>query len=326
MDGIESASPFVYSQTMLRSPGGSAGAVLKGVEADRLKRLMAKFKDNQGEPAARDDAVPAAEAKLPRIYLGREIADNLKVKPDDVVYLMAPQAGGASLVTVPETQPVRVGGIFSTGMYEYDKTFVYIDLTDAQRILHMGDSVTGIEVRIHDIYRAGTIARRMAADLGFPYWARDWMQMNRNVFSALKLQKTVFFSILTLIVLVAALNITSTLFMTVKEKTRDIAILKAMGATNRSIRKIFVLKGMVISVVGTLLGIGLGLSVCMLLKRYKFIDLPGDVYYFTTLPVQLELSDVLLIACATLLICFLATLYPALQASRLDPVEAIRYE
>jgi lipoprotein-releasing system permease protein len=189
----------------------------------------------------------------------------------------------------------------------------------------MGDSVTGIEVRVNDIYDAGNIAEAIVADLGFPYWAKDWMRMNRNLFSALKLEKTVMFIILALIVLVAAFNIASTLIMMVMGKTRDIAILKAMGATDSSIRKIFIFKGIIIGFVGTTLGVCMGFILCKLLEKYKFIELPGDVYYISTLPVRLESLDVFLIATASMMICFIATLYPAHQASRLNPVEAIRY-
>jgi lipoprotein-releasing system permease protein len=161
--------------------------------------------------------------------------------------------------------------------------------------------------------------------LGFPFWARDWMQMNQNLFTALKLEKTVMFIILTLIVLVAAFNIASTLIMMVMEKTRDIAILKTMGATNRHIRKIFVFKGLAIGCLGTIIGGIFGFAVCSILKRYPFIKLPGDVYFLTTLPVSLQAGDVVVIGLSTVLICFLATLYPSISASSLDPVEGIRY-
>ena len=190
----------------------------------------------------------------------------------------------------------------------------------------MPGAVTGIEVRATDIYNAGEVSKKIMSALGFPYWARDWMQMNKNLFTALKLEKTVMFVILTLIVLVAAFNIAGTLIMMVMEKTRDIAILKAMGARDKSIRKIFVFKGMIIGSVGTVLGVVFGSVHCTLLKHYKIIELTGDIYYFTTtLPVRLEALDVFLIVTATMAICFLATLYPARQASKLNPVEAIRY-
>jgi lipoprotein-releasing system permease protein len=210
-------------------------------------------------------------------------------------------------------------------MYEYDGSLAYVHIKDAQRMLRMGDSVTGIEVRVNDIYSANKIAEEIVSHLGFPYWALDWMQMNRNLFFALKLEKTAMFIILTLIILVAAFNIAGTLIMMVMGKTRDIAILKAMGATDKSIGKIFVFKGMVIGSIGTVIGVCLGFLLCTILEKYKFIELPGDVYYITTLPVKLESLDVLLIAAAAMGISFLATLYPARQASKLNPVDAIRY-
>lgn len=192
-------------------------------------------------------------------------------------------------------------------------------------MMRMPHAVSGIDVRLYDAGQAESIAARINDTLGFPFWSQTWMQMNKNLFSALKLEKVVMFIILALIVLVAAFNIASSLIMMVMEKTRDVAILKAMGATNRSIRKIFVFKGLVIGIVGTTLGVIFGFILCGLLEKYKFIELPGDVYYLTTLPVQLEMSDVAMIAVSAIVICFLATLYPAGQAARLDPVDAIRY-
>ncbi|MGD2187790.1 MAG: FtsX-like permease family protein, partial [Desulfobacterales bacterium] len=201
-----------------------------------------------------------------------------------------------------------------------------IHLKDAQRMLRMADSVTGIDIRVSNIYRARDIAERLIAKLGFPYWARDWMQMNKNLFRALKLERYVMAIILILIVLVAAFNIASSLIMLVMGKTRDIAILKAMGATTKSIRKIFVFSGMVIGSIGTVLGLGLGLVLCTVLDRYDIYELTGDIYYFTTtLPVKIEIFWVIGIVSAAMVICFLATLYPARQAAKLDPVEAIRY-
>jgi lipoprotein-releasing system permease protein len=190
----------------------------------------------------------------------------------------------------------------------------------------MGDSVSGVEVRVKNIYQARAITEEIISGLGFPYWAWDWMRKNRNLFTALKLERIVMFIILTLIILVAAFNIASTLIMMVMGKTKDIAILKAMGATDNSIRKIFVFKGMVIGTVGTLIGLCLGFVLCTGLRHYNIHELTGDIYYFTTkLPVKLEFVDVFFIVSAALVICFLATLYPARQASRLNPVEAIRY-
>jgi lipoprotein-releasing system permease protein len=188
----------------------------------------------------------------------------------------------------------------------------------------MGDEVSGIEICVTDIYQAESIRKQLIETLGFPFWAMDWKQKNENLFSALELEKKVMSIILTLIVLVAAFNIASTLIMMVMEKKRDIAILRAMGATDRQVRRIFVFKGMVIGLIGTVLGDILGLILCSLLKRYEFIDIPGDVYFLSTLPVELQALDVINISLAALAICFLATLYPARQASKMNPVEAIR--
>jgi lipoprotein-releasing system permease protein len=220
----------------------------------------------------------------------------------------------------------KVTGFFESGMYDYDQTFAYINIQDAQKIMRMGDTVTGLDIRVADVYEARKIAGEISGKLGFPYWARDWMQMNRNLFKALKLERQVMFIILTLIILVAAFNIASSLIMMVMGKTRDIAILKAMGATEGSLKKIFVMNGMVIGFLGTLIGLGLGLVICFVLKHYNVHELTGDIYYFTTrLPVKLEFFDVASIIAAALLICFLATLYPARQAAKLNPVEAIRF-
>jgi len=223
-----------------------------------------------------------------------------------------------------------VTDIFQSGMYEYDSSFALIQLQEAQKILRMKGAVTGIGIRITDIYNAPSMAKKIGDYLNRKYpgsffVTRNWIQMNHNLFSALKLEKKAMFIILTLIVLVAAFNIASTLIMMVMGKTRDIAILKAMGASNKSIKKIFIFKGLVIGTAGAAIGTCFGFLGCFILKHYKFIELPGDVYYFTTLPVQLEVLDVLIIVCSTMLICFLAAIYPANQASRLDPVEAIRY-
>ena len=243
-----------------------------------------------------------------------------------MVFPISPRGTLSPIGHIPAMRRFMVTGFFESGMYEFDGSFAYINIVDAQKMLHMGDTVTGIEVRVKDIYQAKSISERIVKQLGFPFWTKDWMQMNKNLFSALKLEKTVMFVILTLIVLVAAFNIASTLIMMVMGKKKDIAILKAMGATDKSIRKIFVFKGMAIGTIGTILGMCLGFILCTLLKYYNIIELTGDIYYFTTtLPVKLEMLDVFLIVAATMVVCFFATLYPARQASKFQPVEAIRY-
>ncbi|MEN8244270.1 MAG: lipoprotein-releasing ABC transporter permease subunit [Thermodesulfobacteriota bacterium] len=323
--GVEAATPFIYTQVMLRSSGGVSGAVLRGIDPETAASVIKGIQVNELSSQSSGEEEEAQDLDVPGIILGKELARSLHVLKGDMVQVITTKGMISPIGHVPTMRRFVVKGYFETGMYEYDGSMAYIRLGDAQQILRMKGSVTGIEARVTDIYKAREVAQRVVKALGYPYWVRDWMQMNRNLFSALKLEKTVMFIILALIILVAAFNIASSLIMMVMEKSKDIAILKAMGATDRSIRKIFVYEGLLIGALGTFLGVVIGFVMCTLLEKYKFIELPGDVYYLTTLPVKLDFVDVLVIAASALIICFLATLYPARQASRLDPVEAIRY-
>jgi len=325
LHGVEASTPFIYSQIMLRSSTGVSGAVLRGIDPDSAGSVLKILKNSMLQNLKQIQQQENSKTSVPGIILGKELARNLGVLKGDAVYLISSRGMISPIGYLPAMKRFEIVGLFESGMYEYDGSLAYIDLKDAQKMLNMKDSVTGIEVRVDDIYNARNIAKKIVSELGFPYWARDWMRMNHNLFSALKLEKTVMFIILALIVLVAAFNIASTLIMMVMGKTKDIAILKAMGAMDSSIRKIFIYKGMIIGAVGTSLGVCLGFIICKLLEKYKFIQLPGDVYYISTLPVRLEAWDVFMIASAAMVICFLATLYPASQASKLNPIEAIRY-
>ncbi|MBU4463001.1 MAG: lipoprotein-releasing ABC transporter permease subunit [Proteobacteria bacterium] len=330
IDGVKTASPYVFSQIMLRSSSQVSGAVLRGIDPGSAGQAIKSLDKTFLEQRLTKNQNADTSAFVPGIILGLELARNLGVMENDIIYLISPRGMIAPVGYIPAMKRFRVTGVFESGMYEYDTSLAYVHIKDAQSILHIGDSVTNIGVRVNDIYKADNIAENIAANLNQKhktgsYWARDWMQMNRNLFSALKLEKKAMFIILTLIVLVAAFNIASSLIMMVMGKTKDIAILKAMGATDKSIKKIFVFKGMIVGLTGTVLGMCLGLTGCILLEHYKFIKLPGDVYYFTTLPVKLEALDVFVIVSAAMIICYLATLYPARQASKLNPVEAIRY-
>ena len=324
--GVTAAAPFIYAQVMLRSAGGVSGAVLRGIDpAGNLP-----IQDNFDVSVLTENTTPVRPSTGPRppadaIVIGVELARNLGLVEGDTVYLISPRGMVSPIGHIPSMHRFRIAGLFESGMYEYDATLAYTSLPIARKILRMGNRVTGIEVWVEDIFKAGKLAAELSGRLGPSFQASDWMQMNRNLFSALKLEKVMMFVILTLIVLVAAFNIASALIMTVMQKRKDIAILKAMGATARSIQKIFVYKGMVIGLTGTMIGTSLGLLLCFLLERYRFVTLPRDVYYIATLPILLEISDVLLISASALAICFLATLYPARQAARINPVEAIRY-
>lgn len=323
--GVKSADPFVYSQIILRSANGISGAVLRGIDPEASQDAVKGYNKDQLTKKLKSKTAGKPDIAVPGIIVGKELAVNLGISEGSMIYIISPTGMMSPVGHIPTMKRFEVTGIFESGFYEYDASLVYVNLKDAQQLLKIGDAVTAIGIRVNDIYHANAVSGQITQKLGFPYWTMDWMQMNRSFFSALKLEKEAMFIILTLIILVAAFNIASTLIMMVMGKTRDIAILKAMGATDRSIWKIFVIKGLVIGAIGTALGLGLGVIGCFILKHYKFIQLPGDVYYFTSLPVQLEFFDVLMIVAATVIISFLSTLYPAYKASKLNPVEALRY-
>jgi lipoprotein-releasing system permease protein len=268
------------------------------------------------------------------IVIGKEMARTLGVFLYDTVTIISPVSISTPMGMVPRMKKFVVVGIFESGFYEYDSTLAYLSLQSCQDFLQMGNTVTGIDIKVDDIYKADSIARKIQSRLGFPFWTQNWMQMNKNLFSALKLEKHVMFIILSLIVLVAAFNIISALIMIVMEKNKDIAILKSMGATSRSIMKIFIFQGLIIGVIGTALGCVTGLAVALNLQKvsivvekiFRFKILPGDVYYLSELPSKVNYGDIVIIVVGTLSICFLSTIYPSLRASRTDPAEALRYE
>jgi lipoprotein-releasing system permease protein len=227
---------------------------------------------------------------------------------------------------VPKREVFQISGIFDYGMYEYDSNLVYLSLLAAQKYFQTGDVATGLEVKVDNIFSSNRIANQLQQDLGFAYNVRDWSDMNRNLFAVFRLYKKAMFLMLTLIVIVACLNIASTLIMMVMEKNHDIAILKSMGASSYSIMKMFVMQGLFIGCVGTGLGCLLGFVVCWVADTYHIIRLEGGVYYLNYLPFRMMPIDFFLVAVSSILICFLATLYPAKQAARLDPAVALRCE
>ena len=323
MDGVVAITPFIYTQVMLNNSGRVSGAVLRGVDPESAAQVVSFDKMiKEGSLSSLSDA----ENGIPSIIIGSELAKQIGASTGSLVTVISPEGKLTPLGRTPNTKRFKVTAIFDSGMYEYDASMVYISLGEAQRFLALGDSVTGLELKVKEVYQSDIIARKIQKSLGYPYWTKDWKLMNRSLFSALKLEKLTMFVILTMIVLVGALNIISTLVMVVMEKTRDVAILRAMGASARSIMSIFMLQGILVGVIGTIAGLSSGLGLCYLLSRYKFINLPSDVYYISKLPVQVSVSDVSIVAAAAVVISFLATLYPAWYASRLNPVESFRYE
>jgi len=333
--GVVAATPFIYNQVMLSSGKNVSGVVLRGIDVatDRLvTRLSSTVVDGsieKLEPTMADGKDP-----LPGLMIGKELAKHLNLLVGDKVNVVSPMGNITPLGIMPKMKSFRVAGVFNTGMFEYDSTLAYISLSQAQAFFDLGDTVTGVQLKVSDVYHTGELARTMNQTLGADYYARDWMQMNKNILFALKTEKVVMFIILTLIVLVAAFGIASTLFMVVMEKNRDIAILKSMGATGASIMKIFVLEGMIIGAIGTLFGVISGLLIAYNLEPIiSFIQkvtglnfFSKDIYYLDHFPSQVVISDVVLISITAVLISFVATLYPAWQASRMLPAEALRYE
>lgn len=326
VDGVSTATPYIYSQAMLTTGAGGTGAVLRGIDpASAAGVLSLADQLMSGTIDALADSFDPAR-HLPGIIIGKELAGQLRVTVNDKIRLFSPSGPLTPIGVIPKIKTCLVVGIFESGMYEYDSSLAYVSLSTAQQFLEMGDAVHGLEIKVNDIYQAERIAGQLEERLGFGYIAKDWMKMNKNLFSALRLEKTAMFVILALIVLVAAFNIVSTLIMVVMEKNKDIAILKSMGATSGSIMRIFIYEGLVIGTSGTVLGVVGGLALCKLLSRYKFIKLASDVYPMSTLPVQVLPLDVTLVAVSAALITLLATLYPSWQASRVDPAVALRYE
>jgi len=338
--GVAGATPFVYGQAMLKSGANVSGVVIRGIDTDSASRVLQINRMQEGRMAdlpvrnRRSLPVEAPLADLPGVVLGKELAKNLGTGLYDTISMISPMGIATPMGLVPRIKRFLVVGIFDSGFYEYDASLVFLSLEDSQAFLNMGDLVTGVEIRVRDIYQADRVAEAIGTRLGYPYWVRTWMEMNKNLFSALKLEKRVMAIILSLIVLVAAFNIITTLIMVVMEKHRDIAILKSMGASSKGIMKIFIFQGVTIGFIGTSLGCAVGLAVALHLSRissfieglFGFKILPGDVYYLSELPSRVNYGDVLLIALGTLLISFLSTIYPSWRASKLDPAETLRYE
>jgi lipoprotein-releasing system permease protein len=328
--GVVSATPFVLSQVMLSSESNVFGVVLNGIEPDRVGKVI-ELAHNMKAGRLQD---LKAEGESPGIILGVELAKRLGVSINDPIQVISPLGTMTPMGMMPKMKRFRVVGIFYSGMYEFDNTLAYISISSAQKFLNMDSRVTGIEIKTDDIYKVKKIGKEIRQKLGFPFWTKDWMEMNRNLFSALKLEKVVMFILLVLIVLVAAFNIISTLIMVVMEKNKDIAILKSMGAPSKGILRIFIIEGGVIGVVGTFIGTITGLATALNLEKVSgFVEkllgfkfLPSDVYYIDKLPSQVNPTDVVTIVITAILISLLATLYPSWRASRLDPAEGLRYE
>lgn len=325
LDGVQEAAPFILSQAMLTHGRQVSGAGIRGIDQNHdplRKRLEGMLVDGHYFSTRRQGVNPT-----PEIILGSELAKNLGVRPGSNLRLVAPSGSPTPLGLIPRMQRFSVVGTYTSGMYQYDSALAYTTLAAAQKFFALPGQVSGIAVETKDIYNSGAVAKKIQEKLAYPYWARDWISMNRNLFTALKLERVTMFIILALIIMVAAFNIISTLIMVVMEKHKEIAILKTMGLSAYRVMRIFVWEGMIIGFAGTVIGLIGSLVICELLQHYDFITLPGDVYYFeTSLPVDLQFFHLAVTAGLSLALSFIATLYPSYRASRLLPAEALRYE
>ncbi|MEO0083654.1 MAG: lipoprotein-releasing ABC transporter permease subunit [candidate division WOR-3 bacterium] len=315
---IASAAPFVYLKTIIKKEQVSDGIVVRGIlensgsEITDLQKIIV-----QGSFDISND----------NIILGIDLARSINARVGDEIALVLPFGSEPTpLGMLPKIKHFRVSGIFDAGMYDYNASFAYLNLNKLQRFLDLDDKVTGIELKLNDINQTLRITSELKKSLPFPYRVQNWISMNRNIFTALKMEKIVTFIVLALIILVAAFGIVGLLVMMVIRKTKEIGILNAMGMKRKSIVRVFVLTGFLIGIIGTVAGAICGVVASVMLNKYRIVNLPGDVYFIKNLPVRVEALDVITIMVVALVISLLATIYPAYKAAKLTPVEAIRNE
>jgi lipoprotein-releasing system permease protein len=314
-------APFVYGKVMVASRQSVDGMVLKGVDP----ALEPKVTDILDHLAPDHDSFNGGD--LPGIALGQELAIRLRVMRGDLILISLPSTDPTGfLEAAPRVKRLRVSAIFRSGLYEYDSSFGVVPIETAQDFFKLDRDITGYELRLPDMFQARQTSSAIDAALGPGYRTTNWIDLNRNLFAWMRIEKTVMFTILILIVVVAAVNIVSSLVMLVLEKRRDIGVLRTMGVTPRGIMKIFLLQGTLVGLVGTTVGLAVGFVVSYSLGRWQLLHLPGEIYFIDTLPVKMEWTDFAVVAAAATVTCFLASLYPAWQAARLAPVQSIRYE
>ncbi|HXI02129.1 MAG TPA: FtsX-like permease family protein [Candidatus Saccharimonadales bacterium] len=324
--GVRATSPVCFERGLITSEMNSTGTAVfvKGIDPARepaVTDIGSKF--TRGSLSDLSHPTPSG---MPPIALGKDLARELSVQPGDRVLIMVPRLNLNPFSVMPRSRTFEVVGILDSGFYDYDASWAHIDIDTARKLFALGDGVSVLEVRVEDVGRLAETRRAVAKAVGSDYPVTDMVQMNRTFFGALKLEKLAIYLAISLIVIVAGLNIVSTLVLTVMGKIKDIGALMAMGATSRGVMLLFMTQGLFIGVLGTVLGSIMGLSLAWWLDAYKIISLPAEVYFVPYIPFRVGLLDFGLVAGTAVAVSFLATLYPAWMASRLDPVEALRYE
>lgn len=319
---VEAAAPHIYGQAILSYDGQSVGLVVRGLDPEQEKKINSLSRSlTEGSFAPKDWA---ADTPAP-LVLGTELATGLGADVGDDVVLISPQSISTSAGMFPKMKKFRVSGLLRTGYYEFDNTIAYAGLADASDFLGLKGGVTGVAVKLHDLNKAEQAAQQIREAIGLGYSVRTFAQLNSTLYAALKLEKAVMFIILFLIIIVASLNIAGNLILLGTEKLRDIGLMRAMGASPKMIRKVFMWEAMVIATLGICLGIALACLLCWIIATFNIVELPGDIYYLTKVPVRMEWSDILAVVGGSYFICFFAGLYPAAKASRVNPTDAIRY-
>lgn len=328
VDHVDVVSPYIFNKAFISHENYQDGLLIKGVDQETVSKVSDITKNIVYGELNLGAVEMEGEQTLPGIVVGKSLALKLDVGLQDKVFVLSLAGIRATpgLGIVPFVKAFRVTGYFETGLHDYDDTFAYISLESAQKLFKMSNKITGCEIKLDDLDNANNVKQQIENLWGYKYIAETWFERNKNLFSWMEIEKWASFIVLSLIIMVAAFNIISTLIMVVMEKKKDIGILKSMGASSKGIMRIFVYQGVLSGIIGAVFGSILGYGLCWSQLKYKWFSLPADIYFISALPVEMKIYDFIMIMLAAIFLCFVATIFPARKASKLDPVEAMRYE